>query len=73
MGYAPTGYHMRKLLDNDKNFEEVVDHMSNSIFISPSYITISGTMGLEGVVLTRNRWDTEYAWWLGDDSIHHFA
>jgi len=66
-GGLPATYLARKALEKQLSFDDAVDYLSSHPLISPVYYTIAGVKNNEGVVLSRNRLDTEDYWYLASD------
>jgi hypothetical protein len=51
----PVGFLMRKVLEEDIDYETAVGSLSCSTLIAPTYISVCGVRPGEGVIITRNR------------------
>jgi len=57
---------VRDTLETTEKFSTAVHILSTTSLAAPCYITVSGPGPNDGVVITRNRIDTEDLWYLGD-------
>lgn len=54
-GSWPIGFLVRHTLETENSYGTIKCYLSNSSLISPCYITISGTIAGQGIILTRSR------------------
>uniref|UniRef100_A0A915CDB5 N-acylethanolamine-hydrolyzing acid amidase n=1 Tax=Parascaris univalens TaxID=6257 RepID=A0A915CDB5_PARUN len=52
----PISFSIRKMLEENDNYYEVVDELAKIHFVAPSYLIVSGIESGQGCVITRDRW-----------------